>query len=101
MIPLTPHAQGTVIAVKAMPGARKNSVIGERGGALRIAVTAAPERGKANEAVVEVLARSLNLKGSQISLLTGATSRDKRFLITGIERADLKSRLTLLLGGMT
>jgi len=101
VIPLTPHAQGTVIAVKAMPGARKNSVIGERGGALRIAVTAAPERGKANEAVVEVLARSLNLKGSQISLLTGATSRDKRFLITGIERADLKSRLTLLLGGMT
>jgi len=101
VIPLTPHAQGTVIAVKAMPGARKNSVIGERGGALRIAVTAAPERGKANEAVVEVLARSLNLKGSQISLLTGATSRDKRFLIAGIERADLKSRLTLLLGGMT
>ena len=97
MIPLTPHPRGVVIAVKAQPGARKNAVLGLRGDAIRIAVTAAPERGKANQAVAEVLAKALGVKVSQISLLTGETSREKRFLIEGASPADLEARLTALL----
>jgi uncharacterized protein (TIGR00251 family) len=98
VIDLTAHARGTVLRVKAQPGAKKNAVLGERAGVLRVAVTAAPERGKANEAVVEVLANSLRLPRARIGLLTGETSRDKRFLIEDISTDDLMARLNLILG---
>ena len=96
MIPLTPHPEGTVIAVRARPGARKDAILGIRGDALRIGVTAAPERGKANQAVADLLARALEVKGSQIRLLTGETSREKRFLIEGASFEEIESRLSLL-----
>ncbi|MDB5349781.1 MAG: hypothetical protein JWN86_1028 [Planctomycetota bacterium] len=84
MIALTAHTRGAVLPVRAQPGAKRDAVLGERNGALRIAVTAAPERGKANEAIVEVLARALKCRRSQITLLTGETSREKTFLIEGL-----------------
>ncbi len=65
-----------------------------------MAVTAAPERGKANAAIAEVLSEALNLKGLHISLLTGETSRDKRFLIEDITADDLRSRLDACLGAV-
>ncbi len=93
MIELGQHAQGVVIGVKAQPGAKKNAILGERAGALRVAVTAAPERGKANEAIADVLAKALQVKSSQIALLTGETSRDKRFLIAGVDHDTLADRI--------
>ena len=52
MIALSAHClRGTILPVRAQPGAKKNAVLGERAGALRVAVSAAPERGKANEAI--------------------------------------------------
>lgn len=84
MIGVTLHPQGAVVSVRAQPGAKKNIVLGERNGALRIAVTAAPERGKANDAIVEVLAEALHCRRSQITLLSGQTSRDKTFLVEGL-----------------
>ena len=78
----------------AHPGAKRNAILGERAGALRVAVTAAPERGKANEAIQTLLAESLGLKPSRISLISGATSRRKRFLLEGIDaEAGFRSRL--------
>ena len=68
----------------AHPGAKRDGIIGERAGALRVAVTAAPEKGKANEAIQSVLAEALGCKANQITLLSGETSRRKRFLIDGI-----------------
>jgi uncharacterized protein (TIGR00251 family) len=97
MIDLTAHSLGTVLPVKAQPGAKKNAVLGERAGVLRVAVTAAPERGKANEAIVEVLAKALKLPRARIGLLTGETSRDKRFLIKGASQDDLNARLRAIL----
>jgi uncharacterized protein (TIGR00251 family) len=97
MIDLTAHSRGTVVRVKAQPGAKKNAVLGERAGALRVAVTAAPERGKANEAVVDVLAKALKLPRARIGLLTGETSRDKRFLIEDITPDELKACLDAII----
>ncbi len=94
MIAITGHDRGCVLTVKAQPGARQSGVLGERNGALRVAVTAAPERGKANEAIVGVLAGALGCKRSQISLLSGETSRDKRFLIEGMTPEDVLSTLS-------
>lgn len=81
MIALVAHARGTVLPVRAQPGAKKNAVLGEHAGALRVAVAAAPERGKANEAIQAVLADALGIRASRIALLSGESSREKRFLI--------------------
>ena len=59
---------------------------------------APPEDGRANKALTELLREALGLKRSQIELLSGTTSRDKRFLIYGMGRAELETRLKGLLG---
>jgi uncharacterized protein (TIGR00251 family) len=98
MIAITDHAEGLILPVRAQPGARKAGVLGEQGGALKVAVTAPPEDGRANKALVEVLRDLLNLRRSQVELLSGATSREKRFLIRGLSREELQQQLTALLG---
>jgi hypothetical protein len=97
MIELTAHAQGTVLPVHAQPGARRNAILGARAGALRVAVTAAPEKGKANAAIAAFLADSLGCRASQVALLSGQTGRQKRFLIAGIDPAALRPRIEALL----
>ncbi len=96
MILITEQAEGLVLAVRAQPGARKAAVLGEHAGALKIAVTAPPQDGRANQALLDLLRESLNLKRSQVELLAGMTSRDKRFLVRGLSKAELESRLQLL-----
>jgi uncharacterized protein (TIGR00251 family) len=78
MIVLTAHPEGTVVAVHAQPGARKNGVVGEHGGALKVAVSAPPERGRANDAIAKVLAEALGCRTSSITLISGASSREKK-----------------------
>jgi uncharacterized protein YggU (UPF0235/DUF167 family) len=97
MIDLTPHNEGTILLVIALPGAKRNAILGERAGALRVAVTAAPERGKANDAVRKLLAVSLGCRPSQIALLSGESSRQKRFLVAGVGGEDLGARLAGIL----
>jgi len=98
MIAIADHAEGCVLPVRAQPGARQTAVLGEQGGALKVAVTAPPEDGRANKALTEALRDWLHLKRSQVELLSGETSRDKKFLIRGLKRTDLESRLAGLLG---
>jgi uncharacterized protein len=98
MIPITDHADGCILPVRAQPGARHNGVQGEQGGALKVAVTAPPEDGRANAALVEVLRDALGVKRSQVELLSGPTSRAKKFLIRGVTKAELEQRLAALLG---
>ncbi len=97
MIAVTDHPDGCVLPVRAQPGARKAGVLGEQAGALKVAVTALAEDGRANKALVEMLREVLHLKRSQVDLISGATSRDKRFLIRGVDAKDMKARLTMLL----
>jgi uncharacterized protein (TIGR00251 family) len=98
MIQLTDHADGVLLPVRAQPGARKPGVLGEQAGALKVAVSAAPQDGKANKALVELLRRALGLKRSQVELVSGQTSRDKRFVIRGLTANDLQQRLAALIG---
>jgi uncharacterized protein (TIGR00251 family) len=99
MIELTSHADGCVISVRAQPGARRNGIVGEQNGALKIAVTAPADRGRANEALEETLADALGLKGSQVALTSGPLSRNKRFLLRGLTVAQVRERLDTLLSG--
>jgi uncharacterized protein (TIGR00251 family) len=93
MIELLIHPEGVVLPVKAQPGGRKNAIRGEQNGALKVAVTQVAEKGKANAAIIDVLAKQLQLKRSQIELIAGETQSQKRFLIRGISRADLGVRI--------
>jgi len=81
------------IIVKVVPGASRSRVVGMLGEAVKIAVAAAPERGKANEAVMEVLAECLGVKRGQISLASGQTQARKVFLVNGVSDADLRLKL--------
>jgi len=73
------------LAVRATPNASADAVLlPEDGGALRVRVTAPPEDGRANEAILALLARALGQPRSSLELLRGATGRDK---LIGIGRA--------------
>jgi hypothetical protein len=97
MIAVNDHAEGCVLPVRAQPGARRSGVQGEQAGALKVAVTAPPEDGRANRALIEELCKALSVKRSQVELIGGQTSRDKRFLIRGLTSAELEKRLRALL----
>jgi uncharacterized protein (TIGR00251 family) len=96
VIELTAHADGCIIAVRAQPGARRNGVVGEQNGALKVAVTAPADRGRANKALADVLAEALGIKKSQVELLSGATARDKRILVRGVTVEEVRRRLPVL-----
>ncbi len=93
MIALRDHREGCVLPVRAQPGAKRTRVVGEHAGAIKIAVTAPPENGRANQALIEFLAQLLNVKRSQIELLAGAASRSKSFLIRGESQQMMAARL--------
>ncbi|MBL8796634.1 MAG: DUF167 domain-containing protein [Planctomycetia bacterium] len=99
MIVLSEHPEGLLLPVRAQPGARKAGVLGEQGGSLKVAVTAPPEDGRANKALLEVLREALDLKRSQLELFSGETSREKKFLVRGLSRQELTARLGRVLSG--
>lgn len=98
MIELEATDEGVILPVQAQPKSRKNAVVGIHAGRLKVAVTQAPEKGKANEAVRRVLADELRIKHSQISLISGETSTQKRFLISDISLEMLRSKISALIG---
>jgi uncharacterized protein (TIGR00251 family) len=97
MIAVNDHAEGCVLPVRAQPGARRAGVQGEQNSALKVAVTAPPQDGRANAALAELLREALGLKRSQVELLAGQSARDKRFLLRGVTRAELEAKLARLL----
>ena len=70
-----------ILRVHVQPGAGRSAMAGRHGDALKIKVAAAPEGGRANEAVAEMLASTLGVGKANVSLVSGATSRSKRFRI--------------------
>ena len=97
MIDLQSHPDGIVLPVRAGPAARRDGIRGEQGGALKVSVVQVAEKGKANQALARVIAKGLALRKSQVTLLSGTTHAGKRFLVSGISRAELEQRLRALL----
>lgn len=94
------HADGALLHVQVKPKASRNALLGVHDGRLKLAVTAAPEKGKANAAVMQVLTARLGLKRSQLTLVSGETSPLKYFLIRGLAQDDLRSRVESALEGV-
>ncbi|MFV0386733.1 DUF167 domain-containing protein [Paracoccus sp. (in: a-proteobacteria)] len=70
--------EGAEFAIRVTPRARRNAISVDETG-IRAHVTAVPEDGKANAAVIKLLAKSLGVAKSRLTLVRGATSRDKVF----------------------
>jgi uncharacterized protein (TIGR00251 family) len=95
-VELEQTAKGVVVPVQAQPGARRQGVVGVHAGRLKLAVTQVAERGKANAALCELLAEALGVKRSQVTLLSGATGSQKRFLVAGMTTHEFTERLHCL-----
>lgn len=76
-LPFSPCPEGTRIRLRVRPGARRTAIVGLHGGALKVSVCAAPERGRANEAVAELLAARLGIAPSAVRLIAGHGAPDK------------------------
>jgi uncharacterized protein (TIGR00251 family) len=86
-----------VLAVHAQPGAGRTQVVGRHGDAVKVRVAAPPEGGRANEAVVALLADQFGVATKAVTLASGQTSRSKRFRIAGMAPADFEDRLERVL----
>ena len=89
MIRAAADGDGVLVPVRAQPGASRERIGGERRGALKVAVTRPPERGRANDAIAAALAKALGVRKAAVTLVSGAASRDKVFRVAGRTPEDV------------
>ena len=91
------HESGCTLTVRVHPGARRNALTGLHDGALKIALTAPPSDGQANDALLALLAAEFRLPRSAVELVAGHTSRTKIVRLHGISaerlQAEIEARL--------
>jgi uncharacterized protein (TIGR00251 family) len=93
MIPLHETAKGISFSVKVHPRARKNAITGIVGDALKLALTAPPVEGRANQAVIEFFADLLAIPRSSVTIASGETSRNKIVRIAGVSKPVAEQEL--------
>jgi uncharacterized protein (TIGR00251 family) len=85
---------GCTVSVRVHPGAKKDAVTGTHADAIKIALTAPPIDGRANDALIAFLAEQLRLPQARIALLAGASSRSKVLHVTGKSAAEVQAALS-------
>jgi uncharacterized protein len=83
----------TRLRLRVSPGASRSAVVGRHGEAWKVRVSAPPTDGRANDAVVRLLADSLDISSADISIVSGHGSRDKTISLAGLESDELERRL--------
>ena len=83
----------TRLRLRVVPGAAKPGFAGRYGEALKLRVAVAPERGRANEETLELLADTLGLAPTNLRLVSGHGSRDKTVEVSGLTAAEAERRL--------
>ena len=89
--------RSATLRVAARPGAGRSAVLGEHGGALKLALAAPPEKGKANREAVRFLAAALSVPRPAVEVMTGESSRDKVVLVRGLTVAALSAAVEAML----
>ena len=97
---LREDAAAVLVKVAARPGSGRDKVLGVQGDALRLGVSAPPDKGKANKAFVELLAKTLGVRKSAVELESGETSREKTFRVSGVLLGDVRAKLEQALEGL-
>jgi uncharacterized protein (TIGR00251 family) len=83
MLEIMKTATGPVFRVRVQPGASKNQIVGVQQDALKIRISAPPVEGKANKALVQFLAEQLEVRRSQVEILSGHATRRKTIHLIG------------------
>ena len=83
----------TRLRLRISPGARRSAVVGRHGEGWKVRVAGAPERGRANDALVELLSRTLDVPQTSVQLVSGATARDKVVELAGVAPEEIDRRL--------
>ena len=83
----------TRLRLRVTPGARRSELVGRHGDAWKLRVRAAPEQGRANAAVEQLLAEVLAVPRASVEVVVGHTVRDKVVALAGIEQAEAERRL--------
>jgi uncharacterized protein (TIGR00251 family) len=86
-------ADGVEITIKVVPGASRDGIVGLLGDALKVRVSAPPEKGKANAAVIELLAEALGVSVRSISVISGAASPRKILHVSGQSLIQVQTAL--------
>lgn len=82
------------LSLKVQPGAKRERLVGRMAdGTLKVAVTAAPEAGRANEAVTKLIARTLQVDARAVTVARGAASRSKVIEIAGLDDMETQRRI--------
>ena len=92
-IPIRDSNRGATFNVRVQPRAKRNAVIGQMGDALKIALTAPPVEGKANDACIAFLADLLDVPRSSITIAAGQTGRNKAIRVAGLGASEVSARL--------
>lgn len=86
---------GVIFTAKIVPGSSKNAVSGLLDGMVKIKISAAPEKGRANRCLIEFLAKKLCLKKNAVSIVSGQTNPIKSVRILGVSAETLLEKLNL------
>jgi len=92
------EAVSTRLRLRVSPGARSAEVVGRHGEAWKVRVAAPPEAGRANEAVVRLLADTLSLPRDAVTLVSGHGARDKIVQLAGLDSTQVERRLSTAAG---
>jgi uncharacterized protein (TIGR00251 family) len=88
-------AQGAQFALRVQPRASRNAIAGVMGDAVKLAITAPPVDGKANQAVVEYLAELFDVAKSNIVIVSGESGRNKLIAVRGLSAEQVRKALGL------
>lgn len=95
-MPITqPHPAGAILAVKVVPGASREKVVGPLGERLKVTVRKPPERGAANRALCKLLADALGVRPGDVEVLRGEGRPEKDLLVRGLAPDEVSRRLGL------
>ncbi len=84
---------GARLAIRVQPKSSRNEIVADGGGRLKIFVTAPPDRGKANDAALSLLAKRLRVPKSAVRILRGHRTRSKVIVVAGLEARSVMARL--------
>ncbi len=82
-----------LLKIKVIPGSSRTKIDGWLGDSLKIRVTAKPEKGRANDAVITLLAETFGIPRQNVNISSGGSSPRKTFKINGLSHAEIRSRL--------
>jgi uncharacterized protein len=84
---------GVLIDIVVQPGAKKSVIVGAHGNRLKVSVNQPPDKGRANDAVIALLAETLDVAKSSLTITQGQTSRQKTVCVQGLDAATITVRL--------